>query len=195
MSDRNSSGNNGGSNGSGSASHRSDTSGDRSSRQLATTSDTRARRWDPFSVFNDFESEMDRVFGSRFPFMQPLFRGVGRAGRSDQGWAPSADIYEKDGNLVVKAELPGVDKDHVSVTVENGDLVIQGERKADDSVDDENYYRMERFTGSFYRRFTLPEGVDEDKISAEYKDGVLQVQIPKPSGDEDTPAQKKIEIK
>lgn len=163
-------------------------------RSLATTADSRARRWDPVSMFNDIETEMDRMFGSRFPFMQPLFRGVGRAGRAGQGWAPSADIYEKDGNLVVKAELPGVDKDNVSVTVENGDLVIQGERKSDDEVNDENYYRMERFSGNFYRRFTLPEGIDEDKITAEYKDGVLQVQIPKPSGDEATPERKKIEI-
>jgi HSP20 family protein len=168
--------------------------GHKANRQLATTTDSRMRRWDPFTMFNDLEGEMDRMFGSRFPFMQPLFRGAGRQGRSGQGWAPSADIYEKDGNLVVKAELPGVDRNDVSVSVESGDLVIQGERKSDDEVNEENYYRMERFSGSFYRRFTLPEGVDEDKITAEYKDGVLHVQIPKPSGDEETPSQKKIEV-
>lgn len=166
----------------------------RSSRQLASTSDSRLRRWDPVSMFNELESEMDRMFGSRFPFMQPLFRGVGRAARAGQGWAPSADIYEKDGNLVVKAELPGVDRNDVSVTVENGDLVIQGERRADDEVDEESYYRMERFTGSFYRRFSLPDGVDEDRISAEFKDGVLRVQVPRPTGDEEAPETKKIEI-
>lgn len=168
--------------------------GNRSNRQLAPTTDTRPRRWDPVSMFNEFESEMDRMFGSRFPFMQPLFRAA-RFPRSAQGWAPSADVYEKGGDLVVKAELPGVDKDDVSVTVENGDLVIQGERRADDEVSDENYYRMERFTGTFYRRFSLPEGVDEDNISAEYKDGVLEVHIPKPSGEEETPTQKKVEIR
>ena len=175
--------------------HKDETGGNRSSRQLATTSDTRARRWDPVSMFNEFESEMDRMFGSRFPFMQPLFRGVGRAGRSGQGWAPSADVYEKDGNLVVKAELPGVDRDDVSVTVEKGDLVIQGERHTDDEIDEESYYRMERFTGSFYRRFSLPEGVDEERISAEFKDGVLEVQVPRPSGDAEMPESKKIEIR
>jgi len=164
-------------------------------RQVATTSETRPRRWDPFAMFNEFESEMDRMLGGRFPFMQPLFRGVSRAGRSDQGWAPSADIYEKDGNLVVKAELPGVDRNDVSVTVENGDLVVQGERHSDEEVKEEDYYRMERFTGTFYRRFALPEGVDEDRISAEYKDGVLEVRIPKPSGDEEHPTRKSIEIR
>lgn len=168
--------------------------GTRSGRQLATTSESRPRRWDPFSMFNEFESEIDRVFGNRFPFMQPFIRAA-RAPRAGQAWSPSADIYEKDGALVVKSELPGVDKNDVSVTVEGGDLVIQGERKSDDEVNEENYYRMERFTGSFYRRFALPEGVDEDKISAEYKDGVLEVRIPKPSGDEDTPEKKKIEIR
>jgi HSP20 family protein len=171
----------------------SNDSSNRSKGQLATTSDKSPRRWDPVSMFNDFETEMDRMFGSRFPFMQPLFRSA-RSLRSGQGWAPSADIYEKDGNLVVKAELPGIDRDDVHVTVENGDLVIQGERHADDEIDDENYYRMERFTGSFYRRFALPEGVDEDSITAEYKDGVLQVRIPKPSGDQERPEKKTIEI-
>jgi HSP20 family protein len=167
----------------------------KSSQQLATTSETRPRRWDPFAMFNEFESEMDRMLGSRFPFMQPLFRGVGRAGRAGEGWAPSADIYEKEGTLVVKAELPGVDRDDVSVTVENGDLVIQGERRSDEEVDEEDYYRMERFTGTFYRRFTLPEGVDEERISAEYKDGVLEVRVPKPSGDEERPVKKTIQIR
>lgn len=163
-------------------------------RHLATTSESRPRRWDPFAMINELEREMDRMVGNRFPSVQPFLRGVGRAGRSGQAWSPSADIYEKDGALVVKAELPGVDKNDVSVTVENGDLVIQGERKADQEVDEESYYRMERFSGSFYRRFALPEGVDEDGITAEYKDGVLHVQIPKPSGDDAAPARKTIQI-
>jgi HSP20 family protein len=144
-------------------------------------------------MFNDFESEMDRMFGNRIPFMQPLLRSA-RSFRTGQGWAPSADIYEKGGNLIVKAELPGVSKEDVEVTVDNGDLVIQGERHADDEVDDENYYRMERFSGSFYRRFTLPEGVDEDQITAEFKDGVLEVRVPKPSGDQETQVKKTISI-
>ena len=163
-------------------------------RQLATTSESRPRRWDPFAMIHELEREMDRMVGNRFPSVQPFLRGVSRAGRSGQAWAPSADIYEKDGHLVVKAELPGIDKNDVSVTVENGDLVIQGERKEEQEVDEENYYRMERFSGSFYRRFALPEGIDEDGITAEYKDGVLQVQIPKPSGDDEAPARKSIQI-
>lgn len=169
--------------------------GDRAKRQVATTSESRPRRWDPFAMFNELESEMDRMLGGRFPFMQPLFRGVGRAGRAGQGWAPSADIYKKDGNLVVKAELPGVDRNDISVTVESGDLVIQGERRSDEEVNEEDYYRMERFSGTFYRRFAMPEGVDEDSISAEFRDGVLEVTVPKPTGDEPQPEKKTIQIR
>lgn len=165
------------------------------SRQPAPRSDSRARRWDPFAMFNELESEMDRMLGSRFPFMQPLIRGVGRVGRAGHEWAPSADIYEKGGNLIVMAELPGVDRNDISVTVESGDLVIQGERQTDEEVRDEDYYRMERFSGTFYRRFAMPEGIEEDSISAEFRDGVLEVTVPKPSGDRQRPERKTIPIR
>ncbi len=145
-------------------------------------------------MFNELEREMDRMVGSRFPSVQPFLRGVSRVGRAGQDWAPSADIYEKDGHLVVKAELPGVDRDDISVTVEDGDLVLQGERRAEDEVEEDAFYRMERFTGTFYRRFALPDGIDEGQITAEYKDGVLEVRIPKPSGDEEKPERKQIQI-
>ncbi len=173
---------------------KSDNGNTSSDRNLATVPESRPRRWDPFTMINELEREMDRMFGSRFPSVQPFLRGVSRAGRSGHAWSPSADVYEKDGNLVVTAELPGVDRDDISVAVENGDLVIQGERRSDEEVDEDNYYRMERFSGSFYRRFALPEGVNEDDISAEYRDGVLQVRIPKPSDDEETPPRKTIPI-
>ena len=161
---------------------------DKNDRSVATTGERRPRRWDPTSVFNEIEAEMDRMFGHRLPFMQPLRRYVGSSHTGK--WSPSADVYEKDGNLVVKAELPGVEKDNIDVTVDNGDLVIKGMRKADEEVQEENYYRMERFSGTFYRRFPLPDDIDEDRISAEYRDGVLEVRVPKPAGTEDEASRK-----
>ncbi|HYH12018.1 MAG TPA: Hsp20/alpha crystallin family protein, partial [Thermomicrobiales bacterium] len=152
---------------------------DRNSRSVATTSEHRPRRWDPATVFSEIEAEMDRVFGRRLPFMQPLRRYMG-ANISDE-WVPSADVYEKDGDLVVKAELPGVARDDIDVMIDNGDLVIKGERRSEEEVEEANYFRMERFSGTFYRRFPLPDNVDEDQIRAEYRDGVLEIQIPKPT--------------
>lgn len=161
-------------------------------KRVATTQETRPRRWDPFAMFAELESEMDRVFGRRFPaVMHPLRRVTSTLG---QGWAPSADVFERDGAIVVKAELPGVDKGDISVTVESGDLVIKGERQAEEEVEEDRFYRMERFSGTFYRRFPLPEGVDEEQISAEYRDGVLEVRVPKPTGDEEVPERKTIPI-
>jgi HSP20 family protein len=91
------------------------------------------------------------------------------------------DVFEQNGNLVVKAELPGVAKDDIHVTYDRGDLEIRGEKKAESEVKEENYYRSERSYGSFYRRMTLPFELKPEQISAEYKDGVLQVKIPKPA--------------
>jgi HSP20 family protein len=164
---------------------------DTPAKSVATTTESRPRRWDPLSMLTELESEMDRLFGRRLPFMQPLRRYTGSLGG---GWAPSTDVFEKNGEIVVKAELPGVAKEDIDISVDRGGLVIKGERKAEDEVKDEDYYRMERFSGSFYRRFPLPEGVDEDSITADYHDGVLEVHVPKPTGHDDTPEAKKITI-
>jgi HSP20 family protein len=161
-------------------------------KSVATTTESRPRRWDPFAMFSDLEAEMDRMFGRRFPFVSAPLRRMSAA--MAHGWSPSADVFEKEGALVVKTELPGVNKDDISVTVENGDLVIKGERKSEEEVKEENFYRMERFSGTFYRRFPLPEGVDESQIGAEYKDGVLEVRVPRPTGVEEAPEAKKITV-
>ncbi len=150
-------------------------------KSVATTTETRPRRWDPFSMLTELESEMDRMFGRRLPSMFPLRRYTSSLG---EGWAPSSDVYEKEGNLVVKAELPGVKKEDIDVSVENGDLVIKGERKTEEEVKEDKYYRMERFSGSFYRRFPLPEGVSSEQITADYNDGVLEIHVPKPTASE-----------
>ena len=95
-------------------------------------------------------------------------------------FVPATDVFERGGDLVIRAELPGVDaaKD-VKVRVENGALVITGERHRKEEIQEEDYYRMESSYGIFTRQVPLPEGVDEDTITAEYKDGVLEVLVPK----------------
>ena len=143
-------------------------------------------RWDPVDELNLLRNRMDRLWSRMSAEDQPVLAA---------DWSPTSDIIETKDEITIKAELPGVDRDDVSVTVENGDLVIQGERHSDEEVEEEAYYRMERFSGTFYRRFAMPEGVDEERISAEFKDGVLEVTVPKPTGDEEQPERKTIQIR
>jgi HSP20 family protein len=90
------------------------------------------------------------------------------------------DLYEKDDCVMIKAELPGVDKNDINIDLKDRLLTLSGERTHDQEVNEENYYRRERSYGKFQRTFTLPADVDSDKIKAEFKDGVLQIEIPKP---------------
>ena len=134
-------------------------------------------RWEPFRNLMTAQDRMNRIF-------EDAFRGVGRtAGEEDWAlggaWAPAVDIYEHEGNLVLKAELPGIDPKDVDVRVENNVLTLQGERKFESEVKREEYHRVERAYGTFSRSFTLPNVVDTDKIKAEFKDGLLRVVLPK----------------
>jgi HSP20 family protein len=94
-------------------------------------------------------------------------------------WIPTVDISESDGEYLIKAELPEVKKEDVKVTVENGVLTLQGERRQEKEEQGKKYHRIERSYGSFVRSFTLPEAVDESGVKAEYKDGVLNLHLPK----------------
>jgi len=94
-------------------------------------------------------------------------------------WSPSVDIYDKDGKLVVEAELPGIKKDDIQVNVDNGVLTIRGERKKEEEVKEDDFYRVERSYGTFVRSFSLPSDVDADKIDASYQDGMLLLTIPR----------------
>jgi HSP20 family protein len=107
------------------------------------------------------------------------------------GWAPTCDIYETENELVVKAELPEVKKEDVKVSTVDNMLEIRGERKLSDEVKRENFHRIERSYGEFTRTFTLPPSVDPTKISAEFKDGILRVTLPK----RETAKPKQIEVK
>jgi HSP20 family protein len=95
-----------------------------------------------------------------------------------ENWIPSVDILEKEGNLILRAELPGMTEKQIDLKLEGNTLTLKGERKMDKEGKDSNYRRIESFYGSFTRSFRLPDTVDFDKINAEYKNGVLTVTIP-----------------
>src|SRR5215470_16727483 len=132
-------------------------------------------RWEPFRDLVSLQDRMNRLFDESFR---------GRVASEDDwalggSWAPPVDIYEKDGNIVLTAELPGVDPKDVDVRVENNVLTLRGERKLESEVKKESYHRVERSYGTFSRSFTLPNVIDTEKIKAEYKDGVLRMSLPK----------------
>ena len=144
----------------------------------AKTESRHLRLVDPFDFIEQMQQEFTRFWG------QPLFgRSLTSLRPADAAsiWMPRVDVYEADGNLVIHAELPGVKKEDIRLTVDNGDLVIDGERKREEKVEEKNYYRIERMTGSFYRRLPLPSDAKQDKIKAEFKDGVLEVRVPRDS--------------
>jgi len=94
-------------------------------------------------------------------------------------WTPPVDIYETDNEVVVRADLPGVDQRDLDIRLENNVLTIKGERKMEQEAKEDNYHRIESAYGTFVRSFTLPAIVEEDKIKAEYKNGVLKIVLPK----------------
>lgn len=131
-------------------------------------------KWDPFRDMITLRDRMDRLFEDSLNRL--------RGGEDDMGhstWAPAVDIYETSDMLVIKAEIPGVEKEDMSVEVKENALYLKGERKFEKEVKEENYHRMERSYGSFKRIFQLPTSVDENKIKANFKDGVLEIKIPK----------------
>lgn len=135
-------------------------------------------RWDPFA-------EMSRL-QDQFPSFW------GRAGEEARSFRPAVDIREEDNAYLVHAELPGVKQDDIHIEVERGLLTIRGERKfASDETTKKSFRRVERFYGSFSRSFSLPDNADADHISAELKEGVLDVRIPKKA----QPTPRKIEVK
>lgn len=155
---------------------------ERESRSLAP--------WRPFSELSRLEREMERMFedlwGRR---MRPLWpeRWWPRFGVEMS--APAVDVYEDKDEIVAKAELPGVEKDNIEVSVSNHFLTIKGEKKKEEEVKEEDYYRAERSYGAFVRTLELPTDIQTDKIKAAFKNGVLEIRMPK------TEEAKKKEIK
>src|ERR687886_939355 len=129
----------------------------------------------PFRGFYEMQGEMNRMFDE-------MFGGLARGGsgqRADQPsqWAPALDVLQEDGDIVVRAELPGVKQEDVDITLQNGVLTISGVRQAEEEKEGSGYYVRERRYGSFSRSLALPEGTDESSITARFQDGVLEVRV------------------
>ena len=122
-------------------------------------------RWDPFREFSALPA---RFFGKDW-----------ETPASTTAWNPSVDIFENDNDVVIKAELPGMDPNNIDVRLENNVLTLKGERHFEKEAKEENYHRIEREYGSFSRSFALPTAVNGDNVKAEYKDGVLRIILPK----------------
>lgn len=136
----------------------------------------------PPGLFDQIEQEFEEARRRMMQiFRRPATVPYGRSLLVEPAWAPTADMYESDGALVIKAELPGVKKEDIKVEVRDGYLTITGERKEEKEVKEARYYASERFAGSFTRSFALPEGVDAGTITAEHKDGLLEVRVPLPA--------------
>lgn len=139
---------------------------------------------DVFEDFEDFQKEMNRLFDWRRS-MQP---GNGNVFR-----APAVDIIDEKDHVKVKADLPGMKKEEIEINVENDTLTIKGEKKEEKEVKEKDFIRSERYYGAFHRAFSLPASIDAAKANAIYKDGVLEVTLPKKEGAK--PKQTKVEIK
>jgi len=130
-------------------------------------------KWDPFRDLLTTQREFDRLFREGF---SPWF---GETELSTRSWAPPVDIYETDNDIVLKAELPGMDPKDVEIRVEDNTLYLKGERQHEKEVKEQNYHRVERSYGSFARSFSLPNSINADKVKAEYKEGLLTLTMPK----------------
>ena len=130
-------------------------------------------RWDPFRELEDMSERLNRVFS------RPSVRSNGKENLTVADWMPIVDISETEAEYLIKAELPDVKKEDVKVTVENGVLTLQGERRQEKEEKGKRFHRVERSYGSFARSFSLPESVDDAGVKAEYKDGVLNLHLPK----------------
>lgn len=124
----------------------------------------------PFRGFRDLQSEMERLFSETFGWLPQA--------TAETGWTPAVDVLTRGGDLIIRAELPGVRREDVEVAVSNGVLTISGKRKEEEEREQAGYLIRERRQGSFRRSMALPEGVNEDEIKATFRDGVLEVTVP-----------------
>jgi len=130
-------------------------------------------RWDPSREVDSLQSEVNRVFD--------VFFGNGaEQGARSRRWVPAMDLVETEDSLVLRADLPGLTEDDVSIEIKDGVLTVAGERKAEHEEKSEGYYRVERSFGGFSRSLSLPQGIDADQVTADVDNGVLEVRIPKP---------------
>jgi HSP20 family protein len=134
-------------------------------------------RWEPVRELTSLQSEMNRLFNTFFD--SPTREGNG--GSAARRWVPPMDLVETDEHFVLRADLPGLSEEDVTVELEDNVLTIAGERKVEHEDRREGFYRVERSFGQFRRALTLPEGVDPESIAATFEKGVLEVRVPKPA--------------
>jgi HSP20 family protein len=130
-------------------------------------------RWDPFRDLITIREKMNRLFEEAV---------TSRGEEKDlvsSSWSPSVDIFETEKELVLSAEIPGIDEKDIEIKLEDNTLTLKGERKFEKETKEENYHRIERAYGSFYRSFSLPPSIDQDNINAEHENGVLKIVMPK----------------
>lgn len=144
-------------------------------------------RWRPFRDLATMQEEMNRLFDrmfDRFPERKEIGEGI---------WAPCVDISETKDDLVITAEIPGMNKKDIKISLNDNILTLRGKREQEKKTDEENYHRIERSYGAFHRSFTLPTTVKQDQVKATYKDGILQINLPK--AEEAKPKEIGIEVK
>ena len=139
-------------------------------------------RWEPLREVAALQNEMSRVMNSVF--------GSEGNGQTTRSWVPAVDVWETEKEVVYAFDLPGIPEDTINIEFEEGALTISGERKRTQEQSDERFYRFERRFGSFARTIGLPQGVSENDINAEYRDGVLEVHVSKP----EAPKPRRIQI-
>ena len=137
-------------------------------------------RWEPFRELASVQNDLSR-------FMNGLLEGNGR---TNQAWIPTVDVWETKDELVYAFDLPGIPEDQISVELNDGMLTVGAERERSQEVEEERFYRFERRYGQFARSVTLPAGVNEDDVKADFKNGVLEIRVPKP----EEPKPRRIEI-
>lgn len=146
-------------------------------------------RWEPLREMEDLFNRYGRLLGRNLTQQD----GGDLERMSVADWRPNADISETRKEYLIKADLPGVKREDANVSINEGVITIEGERKSEEEEKDEKRHRVESFYGKFSRSFSLPDDVTEDRIAAEYKDGVLKVHLPK--GKEVKPKEMKIPVK
>jgi HSP20 family protein len=139
-------------------------------------------RWEPFREIAALQNEMGRLMGA--------FLGQANGETNGRSWVPAVDVWETEDELVYAFDLPGIPEDKISVEFEDGSLTVGGERERAEEVKEDGFYRYERRFGSFTRAVGLPQGVSEDDVTAEYRDGVLKVTVKKP----ESPKPRRIQI-
>lgn len=148
----------------------------------------RLRRWSPFDELAEMQREFRRTFGRLLPLPLTERRPL------ESEWLPDVDMFARGNDLVIQAEIPGVDPKDVSIEVTDNTLTLRGEKKTSKEIREEDYYRSEMSYGSFLRELSIPSGVDPNSINAVYDKGILEIAIPK-AAEEERPKKVNIQVK